>query len=44
MTLKNSNIKVIFQNFEHPFYKQLNSDNFIKNLSIVDYLMNVNVN
>ena len=37
---KDSNIKVKFQNFNHPIYKQLNHENFTKNLSVVDYIMN----
>ena len=37
---KKNNIQVIFQNFDHPTYKQINNDQFTKNLSIVDYLMN----
>jgi hypothetical protein len=35
----NSGIKLIYENFIHPTYRQLHS-NFIDNLSIIDLLMN----
>ena len=35
----NSGIKLIYENFIHPTYRQLH-DNFIDNLSIIDLLMN----
>ena len=31
------NIDIVFQNFEHPVYEQLNSDAFVPGLSILDY-------
>lgn len=39
---KKNNIKIIYNNFKHPIYRQNlnNSDSFIKNLSIIDLLVN----
>lgn len=34
-------IQLSFQNFKHPTYQQLNSQNFISGLSIIDALMNL---
>jgi hypothetical protein len=34
-------LKIIYQNFQHPIYSQVNSDIFIPGLSIIDALMNV---
>lgn len=34
------NIKVNYNNFTHPSYKQLDSKNFLPNLSIIDLLFN----
>lgn len=38
-----NNIKIIYNRFEHPIYSQNlnNNDKFIRNLSIIDLLMNV---
>jgi hypothetical protein len=33
-------IKVLYNEFIHPLYKQLDSDNFLSNLSIIDLLFN----
>ena len=38
--LKKSNIKVIYQHFEHPIYKQLFQMPFVKNLAAIDLLFN----
>lgn len=35
-----ANIKLEYNNFKHPVYNQLNTDEFIPGLSIVDLLMN----
>ncbi|HTA62686.1 MAG TPA: WbqC family protein [Bacteroidia bacterium] len=35
------NIEVIYNNFNHPIYKQFNSTEFVKGLSIIDVLMNL---
>ena len=35
----NSGIKIIYENFQHPVYKQIYG-NFIENLSILDLLFN----
>jgi hypothetical protein len=37
---KKENIKVIYNEFDHPVYKQFNSTNFLSNLSIIDLLFN----
>ena len=34
------NIKVIYNEFDHPVYEQFNSTNFLSNLSIIDLLFN----
>ena len=39
---KKANIKLTYQDFEHPIYKQLHGE-FVPNLSVLDYLMNVGV-
>jgi hypothetical protein len=36
-----ANIKLVYNNFTHPVYRQFNTDNFVKGLSIVDALMNL---
>lgn len=36
---KNEGIKVVYENFQHPIYKQINGD-LIKNMSIIDLLFN----
>ena len=36
-----NNIKLLYQNFQHPFYNQFKQKNFIKGLSIIDCLMNL---
>jgi hypothetical protein len=33
-------VELIYQNFKHPVYPQINSHEFIPGLSIVDALMN----
>jgi hypothetical protein len=35
------NIMVKYNNFNHPVYKQFNSTEFLKGLSIIDALMNL---
>ena len=35
-----NNISLLFQNFKHPIYKNIISKEFIKNLSIIDYMFN----
>lgn len=40
---RNSGINVIWQDFEHPVYEQLYGG-FVPNLSVIDYLMNVEQN
>ena len=37
-----NNIKLIYQNFQHPIYKQ-QSDEFIPGISIIDFLFNASV-
>ena len=34
------NIKVIYNEFIHPIYRQFNSKNFTPNLSIIDLIFN----
>ena len=34
-------LDLIYQNFEHPVYKQIGSDKFIPGLSVIDVLMNL---
>ena len=34
-------VNLKYQNFEHPNYEQLNSDNFLAGLSVIDAAMNV---
>ena len=34
-------IKLFYQHFDHPIYKQMNYKNFISHLSFIDYLFNV---
>ena len=36
----NNNIKIIYQNYKYKKYKQINSNSFISNLSIIDLMMN----
>lgn len=36
-----ANINLVYNNFIHPVYRQFNTDNFIKGLSVVDALMNL---
>lgn len=38
-----NNIDLIYQNFQHPVYKQFNTKNFLKGLSIIDPLMNIGI-
>lgn len=33
-------IKLIYQHFDHPIYKQMKSEMFIKNMCVLDYLFN----
>ena len=35
-------LNFLYQNFEHPIYKQSNTKEFIKGLSIIDYIFNTN--
>lgn len=37
---KKNGIKLIYQDFKHPVYRQFNTTNFIPGLSIIDALMN----
>ncbi len=37
---KNQDINFVHQNFVHPIYSQYNSQEFIKGLSIIDYIFN----
>jgi hypothetical protein len=39
-----ANIKLTYNNFAHPVYKQFNTDNFVKGLSVIDALMNTGFN
>ncbi len=41
--LERHEIKAIAQNFVHPTYKQFNTTNFVKGLSIIDALMNCGI-
>lgn len=38
-----SGIELIYQNYEHPFYNQLNTSSFVPGLSIIDVLMNCGI-
>lgn len=38
-----SGVKLHYQNFVHPSYKQFNSEDFVKGLSIIDCLMSVGI-
>jgi hypothetical protein len=37
-----NNIEIIFNNFKHPIYEQING-NFVKNLSILDIILNCGI-
>ncbi len=41
LPFKEDKIKVFYQEFTHPTYKQKNSGNFVKGLSIIDAMMNI---
>ena len=40
---KNNNIKVLFQKYLHPEYKQFNTKKFISKLSAIDLLFNCGI-
>lgn len=35
-----SGLKFVYQDFVHPVYKQHNAEDFIKGLSVIDYIFN----
>lgn len=37
---KKEGLNFLYQDFEHPIYEQINTDDFIKGLSIIDYIFN----
>ena len=38
---KKNGIDIKFQNFIHPIYKQKNIKKFVPNLSVIDYIFNL---
>jgi hypothetical protein len=40
---KEEHIEVVFQQFTHPVYKQLNNSEFVPGLSILDCLFNIGI-
>jgi hypothetical protein len=33
-------LKIVYQNFQHPYYRQVNRNQFIPGLSVIDYIFN----